>query len=77
MAPYHETELWDFESTKTEIINPTLPYAEYTHGFGLFTVEAGFCSIPETTTTTTNGFTANVYINCIKLFSAMLITGFL
>ena len=83
-----DTELWDFESTKTEIINPTLSKGDYVWGIGLFTVEAGFCRKPNTTTTnvctttnvytTTNGFkTINVYTNCIILFSVMLITGFL
>ena len=76
-----DTEIWDFESTKTEIINPTLTSGHYAYGMGLFTVEAGFCNKPKTTTTnvytTTNGYKKNVYTNCIILFSMMLITGFL
>ena len=37
-----DTEIWDFESNITEIINPTLR-RDYTRDIDLFAVEVGFC----------------------------------
>ena len=39
------TEVWDFESGKNEIIEPTLPMPDYKNGIALFAVDAYFCNI--------------------------------
>ena len=68
-----DTELWDFESTKTEIINPTLPSSDYAYGFGLFAVEAGFCRDPNSTTTnvytTTNAYTTTTVYTTTHVYT--------
>ena len=37
------TELWDFDSLESKIIDPKLPHRTYAHP-GLFLVDMGFCS---------------------------------
>ena len=36
------TEVWEFESSGTKIINPTLS-SDYLNGIGLFVVDVGYC----------------------------------
>ena len=39
------TEVWDFESGESEIIEPTLPDSHYPGGMAIFAVDPYFCYI--------------------------------
>ena len=39
------TEVWNFESGESEIIEPTLPNENYAWGIALFVVDPYFCNI--------------------------------
>ena len=39
------TEVWDFESEDSEIIEPALPNGDYSYGMAIFEVDAYFCNL--------------------------------
>ena len=42
-----ETEVWNFTNESHKVINPTLPYGDYSFGVALYIVPFDFCTWSE------------------------------